>query len=65
MEIKADIILCNILEDFCVLSLPIKQIKNSKDSLKDSLFQVFIERDVQKKLEEFIQNLFVEVYDLI
>lgn len=65
MKIKADIILCNILEEFCVLSLPIKQLKNSEDSLKDWLLQVFIERDVQKELEEFIQNLFVQEYDLI
>ena len=27
--------------------------------------QVFLQRDVQKKMEEFIQNLFMEEYDLI
>jgi hypothetical protein len=29
------------------------------------LLQVFLERDVQKEFEEFIQNLFMEEYDLI
>ncbi len=65
LEIKTDVILCNVFEDLWILCLPVKQVKDSKDSLKDSLLQVCLERDVQKELEEFVQNLFMEEYDLI